>query len=111
MTTYTWTVPGGFNFRSCPPAGCPYADTPHAHLQDQPTGWWCIVHPDGYLIDPHDPTTPDKTYFPVGQRPSCELRDMLWGRHRRPDPPAPPRACYEASWGWVHVRPGCRCPR
>ena len=19
--------------------------------------------------------------------------------------------CYEASWGWVHVRPGCRCPR
>jgi len=20
-------------------------------------------------------------------------------------------ACYAASWGWVHVRPGCRCPR
>ena len=19
--------------------------------------------------------------------------------------------CYEASWGWVHSRPSCRCPR
>lgn len=36
-------------------------------------------------------------------------------------PPPPPwggpwrrvasSGCYEASWGWVHVRPGCRCPR
>ena len=23
----------------------------------------------------------------------------------------PSDGCYEASWGWVHVRPGCRCPR
>lgn len=22
-----------------------------------------------------------------------------------------PEGCYEASWGWVHVRPSCRCPR
>ena len=31
-----------------------------------------------------------------------------------PPPPAPPTipgACYEASWGWVHVKPGCHCPR
>lgn len=26
-----------------------------------------------------------------------------WGR-REPSP-----NCYEASWGWVHVRPSCRC--
>lgn len=26
-------------------------------------------------------------------------------------PPAIPGGCYEASFGWVHVRPGCRCPR
>lgn len=34
-------------------------------------------------------------------------------------PPAPPpwdgprtsAGCYAASWGWVHVRPGCRCVR
>jgi len=31
---------------------------------------------------------------------------------RRPwTPPAIPSGCYAASWGWVHVRPGCRCPR
>lgn len=34
-----------------------------------------------------------------------------------PSPPEPwdgPRTvsgCYEASFGWVHFRPGCRCPR
>jgi hypothetical protein len=25
--------------------------------------------------------------------------------------PMPFGGCYQASWGWVHVRPGCRCPR
>ena len=42
---------------------------------------------------------------------AAELRRMLWGPGRRPDPPAIPGGCYEASWGWVHVKPGCRCPR
>lgn len=22
-----------------------------------------------------------------------------------------PSGCYEASFGWVHVKPGCHCPR
>lgn len=39
------------------------------------------------------------------------LRSMLWGPNRRPSPPAIPGGCYEASWGWVHVKPGCHCPR
>lgn len=25
--------------------------------------------------------------------------------------PGIPGGCYEASFGWVHVRPGCHCPR
>jgi hypothetical protein len=25
-------------------------------------------------------------------------------------PPEIPPGCYEASFGWVHVKPGCRCP-
>ncbi|MFE2407063.1 hypothetical protein ACFXDE_01830 [Kitasatospora sp. NPDC059408] len=25
-------------------------------------------------------------------------------------PPEISAACYEASFGWVHVKPGCRCP-
>lgn len=42
----------------------------------------------------------------------------VWQPFRRPLPtgrgyyPATiPGGCYEASFGWVHVRPGCRCPR
>jgi hypothetical protein len=31
-------------------------------------------------------------------RPSCVAPEIRGG-------------CYEASFGWVHVRPGCRCPR
>lgn len=26
-------------------------------------------------------------------------------------PPAPSGGCYEASFGWVHVKPDCRCSR
>lgn len=29
---------------------------------------------------------------------------------RKPARPVSP-ACYEASWGWVHSRPSCRCSR
>jgi len=29
---------------------------------------------------------------------------------RKPARPVSP-ACYEASWGWVHSRPSCRCVR
>ena len=39
------------------------------------------------------------------------LRNMLWNPTRRPAPPAIPDGCYEASFGWVHVKPGCRCSR
>lgn len=28
-----------------------------------------------------------------------------------PESPPTPTGCYEASFGWVHVRPGCCCPR
>lgn len=45
------------------------------------------------------------------QRPDTELRRALWGPDRIPTPPAIPGSCYEAPWGWVHVRPGCHCPR
>lgn len=45
------------------------------------------------------------------QRPNAELRRALWGPIRRQTPPATPTGCYEASWGWVHVKPGCHCPR
>lgn len=31
--------------------------------------------------------------------------------HRRPEERRTSGSCYKASWGWVHVRPGCRCPR
>lgn len=31
--------------------------------------------------------------------------------HGRADRPAVSGGCYEASWGWVHVKPGCHCPR
>lgn len=41
---------------------------------------------------------------------AAELRRMLWGPNRRQDPPTLPTGCYEASWGWVHVKPDCRCP-
>lgn len=34
---------------------------------------------------------------------------LLWNLDRRPSPPAIPSGCYEASFGWVHVKPGCRC--
>ena len=48
-------------------------------------------------------------YF--NQRTNDELRRMLWGPNRRQAPPAIPGDCYEASFGMVHVKPGCRCPR
>ncbi|MFE4867710.1 DUF6221 family protein [Streptomyces sp. NPDC056682] len=32
--------------------------------------------------------------------------------NRRPNAERPHSpGCYEASWGWVHVKPGCHCPR
>lgn len=40
---------------------------------------------------------------------AANLRRMLWGPNRRPSPSAIPGGCYEASFGWVHVKPGCRC--
>jgi hypothetical protein len=33
------------------------------------------------------------------------------GPFRQLTPPQPSPACYEASWGWVHSRPSCRCVR
>lgn len=39
------------------------------------------------------------------------LRRDLWGPNRLPSPTAIPGRCYEASFGWVHVKPGCHCPR
>lgn len=39
------------------------------------------------------------------------LRRDLWGPNRRPAPTAIPSRCYEASFGWVHVKPGCHCAR
>ena len=30
-------------------------------------------------------------------------------RTTAPVPVPPLGRCYEASWGWVHVKPGCRC--
>jgi hypothetical protein len=35
-------------------------------------------------------------YFPTGGRSAAK--------------PRPTGACYEASFGWVHVKPGCHCP-
>lgn len=45
----------------------------------------------------------------------------LMERSKRPSPfrdrlrntrePHRPAGCYEASFGWVHVKPGCTCPR
>ena len=32
-----------------------------------------------------------------------------WGLNHRPSRSLIPGGCYEASWGWVHVRPGCHC--
>jgi hypothetical protein len=33
----------------------------------------------------------------------------LFNQHRSPEPSGSASAgCYEASFGWVHVRPGCR---
>lgn len=32
-------------------------------------------------------------------------------RRRDVEPPGPVGGCYVASFGRVHVRPGCRCPR
>lgn len=37
------------------------------------------------------------------------LASPLSYRFRRQAEPSP--ACYEASWGWVHSRPSCRCRR
>lgn len=42
--------------------------------------------------------------------PNVELCWALWGPGRRPSLSAIPPGCYEASFGRVHVRPGCRCP-
>ncbi|MCX4751759.1 DUF6221 family protein [Kitasatospora sp. NBC_01287] len=44
-----------------------------------------------------------------GWTPFTALPDSAFRLARRP--PEIPAACYAASWGWVHVRPGCRCPR
>jgi hypothetical protein len=44
-----------------------------------------------------------------GWTPFAWLPDSAF---RRPYmPPEIPAGCYEASFGRVHVRPGCRCPR
>lgn len=40
------------------------------------------------------------------KRPS-PFRDGL----RNAGDPQRPAGCYEASFGWVHVKPGCTCPR
>jgi hypothetical protein len=43
-----------------------------------------------------------------GWTPFWEMPDSAF---RLPwTPPEIPPGCYEASFGWVHVRPGCRCP-
>jgi hypothetical protein len=34
-------------------------------------------------------------------------KSLLFNAHRQPA--SEPSGCYEASFGWVHVRPGCRC--
>lgn len=50
----------------------------------------------------------DRTPY-LYQRPNTEMRRAFWGPNRRSAAPAIPGGCYEASFGMVHVRPGCRC--
>ena len=32
-------------------------------------------------------------------------------RNSQPKTSPTPGGCYEASWGWVHVKPDCHCQR
>lgn len=49
-------------------------------------------------------------WYPKFAEAAPSLRSMLWGPNRRPNPPVSLGGCYEAPFGWVHVKPGCHCP-
>lgn len=76
--------PGG---TACPhPAG-------HVHLEYDGHGQ--VWSGEGQLLDPFDLTRDAVVPSPLGS--ARYERTVL------------PTACYEASFGWVHVRPQCRC--
>lgn len=79
------------------PETCRYRSREHVHLE-APDGCGQVwgIGDDGrpVILDPFDLERTARLVYPVG----------------RYTPTAIPGSCYEASWGMVHVRPGCRCP-
>lgn len=83
-----------------------------------------LVWPDGTQTYLYDLVAHDGCPHQTWARPAKtdqELADELWPAwtaFRRPIPgvtssyrqrPVLPEGCYDASFGRVHVRPGCRC--
>ena len=67
---------------------------------------WCPPMDDPNDPDQHETACAHAAF--VEQLRAMEKTPLLKPFRR----PAPTNSgCYEASWGWVHVRPGCRCPR
>jgi hypothetical protein len=86
--------------RPCPGDPCPHRQVGHAHVEYEDGQGQVVSLLDGAVIDPFD--------LAMGPRPG-----LIWGSFRsggtRGSAASP--ACREASFGWVHVRPGCRCVR
>ena len=79
----------------CPPC-CPHRDREHLHVEHE-DGYGEVVGPDGELVEPWDLSRSARILSPIGT-PSFRRVRLEGG-------------CYDASWGRVHVRPSCRCPR
>jgi hypothetical protein len=78
----------------CPGAHCPHPSG-HQHIgYGDRQGSGCVLSAEGTVIDLFDLTQEAVIQYGIRQR----------GR-------SPESACYWASFGMVHSRPSCRCPR
>lgn len=79
---------------------------------DSPAVRFCWCPP---MQDPNDPDQHERACahaaFVATLRNRAEPVALL--RHNLTATAERPRygACRKAPWGWVHVKPGCRCPR
>lgn len=112
-------VADGVDAREMPcPDGCEHRGRRHVHLEAASDGsgqiWGVDDEGDLNLLDPWDLQRDAAVRsplhgWPLRHEPNRELRRLLWSpRYERP---VLPRGCYDASFGPVHVKPGCRCPR